>query len=266
MLLGNNHPQLIVYGLGPRDFLDNLLLSPASTDPYRCLCRYLSKPLILSFIGQDWQPRLNYFFCQHLSLYEQKENIVAGLMKEIVLATPLPSKRMGLEQLHTLLPTYNPMSIRINECLFNPDQAIDPDRFTKNLNEYRQRYHQLNWETFTCQTKFYIDFLKLASRSKIKILIAAMPITSINRQLLPEYMYTTYKENLRVLSKLYGANFIDLDEKNCFSDQDFLDTVHLNAAGGTKFLELLSQYITQHRLIDRDRTDHSRLADIGIKI
>ena len=37
MLSGNNHPQLIVYGLGPRDFLDNLLSSPASTDPYRCL-------------------------------------------------------------------------------------------------------------------------------------------------------------------------------------------------------------------------------------
>ena len=146
--------------------------------------------------------------------------------------------------------TIIPCLLDLNECLFSPNQTIDPNRFAQNLNEYRQRYHQINWDIFTCQTKFFLDFLKLTSNNNTKILIAAMPITSVNRQLLPDYVYAAYKENLRVFSRACGAHFIDLDDSGCFSDQDFLDTVHLNAAGGIRLLELISKYITQHKLID----------------
>jgi hypothetical protein len=93
-----------------------------------------------------------------------------------------------------------------------------------------------------------------------------MPITSVNRKLLPGYIYAVYKENLRVLSKSCGADFIDLDDGGYFSDRDFFDTVHLNAAGGNKLLGLFSNYIVQHKLIDNDKRDRSKLADMGIKI
>ena len=266
ILTGRGHPQLIIYGLGPRDFLDNLLLNPTSTDPYHCLSQYLSDPLTLSFIGQDWQARANYFFRQYMPLYKQKEQIIVATLSKVSDSMPLPPKIISMQQLHTLLPAYNPMAIRLNECLFNPNPAVETDRFTKNLDEYRQRYHRVNWDIFTCQTKFFLDFLKLTSATKVKILIAAMPITSVNRQLLPDYVYTAYKQNLRVLSKSCGADFIDLDDGGCFSDKDFVDTVHLNAAGGSKFLGLLSRYVIQHKLIDQPKSDRAKLADTGIKI
>ncbi len=264
LLSGNVHPQFIVYGLGPRDFLDNLLPSPTSTDPYRCLSQSLSKPLLSPFLGQDWQLKLADFFKQWLPLYDQKDKIY-DLSKVATSFIPRPTKMITMQQLHTLLPSYNPMSIRLNECIFSPNQTTDPDRFAQNLNEYRQRYHQVNWDTFASQTKFFLEFLKLASNNNTKILVVAMPITSTNRKLLPSYVYDTYKQNLRVISKSYGAHFIDLDGSGNFSDQDFLDTVHLNAAGGDRLIKLISQYFIQHKLIEQS-SNHQRIADTGIKI
>lgn len=57
LLLGyKDHPKLIVYGVGPRDFVDNLLTSATSTDPYRCLSKILNladdKRTLLPYIAK----------------------------------------------------------------------------------------------------------------------------------------------------------------------------------------------------------------------
>jgi len=285
LLQRTNHADLIIYGVGPRDFLDNVLSTPTSTDPYRCLSKILWKTnnseTVFSYIKQDWQSQLNYFLMQHLPLYGQQEDIgqylsgqflpvanstittLAGLTGR---ATENWPARISTERLHKLLPNYDPMAIDLNQCLFAPHDMGDSHRFEKDLNEYRKRYRNVNWDIYTCQTKFLVDLLKLARQHKVTVLVVAMPITSTNRKLLPDYVFTAYKEHLRVLSRPYGAYFIDLDDSGCFSDQDFLDTVHLNGTGGARFLELISKYITQHRLIDQSPASHPRLAETGIKI
>ncbi len=240
LLQEKNNPKLIIYGIGPRDFLDNLLLSPTSTDIYHCLADLLQKnspSQVASFKGRGWQSQLNDFLNKNILLYANKEDIDLASSQELDSVCSLISRNLaGLfqiscstfptpisaEKLHELLPNYNPMAIDKNECLFNPHTPIDPDRFTKNLNEYRIRYHTVNWDTFACQTKFFVDLLKLARQNNVKVLVVAMPITSVNRQLLPEYIFAAYKDNLRVLSKSCGAQFVDLDDAHSFNDQDFL--------------------------------------------
>src|SRR5579885_3144617 len=40
LLRDEHRPHVIVYGVGPRDFMDNLLPSPSATDPFRYLSRF----------------------------------------------------------------------------------------------------------------------------------------------------------------------------------------------------------------------------------
>ena len=285
LLQGKNHPDLIIYGVGPRDFLDNVLSTPASTDPYRCLSKILWKTnnpkTVFSYIGQDWQSKFNYFLMQHVPFYGQREDIAQNLTKQFlpiassaiaaiakltgISENNLPA-RISMERLHKVLPNYDPMAIDLNQCLFSPHETVDPNRFAKDLNEYRKRYRTVNWDIYTCQTGFFVDFLKFARQHNIAVLVVAMPITSTNRQMLPDYIFTAYKQNLRVLSRPYGAHFIDLDSSGCFNDQDFTDTVHLNTAGGVKCLKLISTYVREHQLIEQMKTGNKQVAETGIKI
>lgn len=291
LLTGKDHPKLLIYGVGPRDFVDNLLASPASTDPYRCLSKYFSAEdkdgAIYLYKGKDWQSHLDYFLAQHFPIYGQRNEILAFCTKQgqrlYKQAGPLidgrdePSTSANeaiLANIHNLLPSYNPMTIAVNQALFQPKVQLDPDRLTKNLDEYRVRYGKINWDTFTCQSSFFVDVLKTAEDNNIKVLVVAMPITSVNRDLLPEYISALYKDNLQVLSKSFGAHFLDLDDVNCFNDQDFGDTVHLSTTGSIKMIKLIADYIAEHELYKTNTTDQNKvnttdrrhLAETGIKL
>ena len=282
LLAGKDHPKLLIYGVGPRDFVDNLLASPASTDPYRCLSKYLSayneKETLALYKGKDWQSRLDYFLTEHFPVYNQRNKILTLFTEQgqslYAQASPIIGasndistiNKFTIANIHNLLPAYNPMAIGVNQCLFQPEVSLDPNRFAQNLNEYRQRYHRINWDTFTCQSGFFIDTLKIARDNHIKVLVVAMPITSINRELLPKHIFDLYKNNLRVFSKLLGANFLDLDETNCFNDQDFGDTVHLSTAGSVKMIKLISDYMGEHVLVGDNPSYQKRLAGMGLKL
>jgi len=296
LMLDHNNHKLIVYGVGPRDFVDNLLASPASTDPYRCLSKSLyelgDRQASLSFIGKGWQSHLDFILANHFPVYGHKEEILAillrqwqGLMHPVVNSIaslaiiPVLPNQLTVADVHNILPNYNPMSIGIKQCLFFPHPQIDPDRFSKDLNEYRQRYQKVNWDTFACQTEFFKNLLKLARVNDFNVLVVAMPITSVNRELLPDYVLTAYRQNLRVLTKTYGASFIDLDNGGRFNDEDFGDTVHLSTTGSIKFIRIVADYVRQHKLLQsrnsqrriQDRiqernVDHTHLANTGVKI
>jgi hypothetical protein len=277
---GQKHPKLLIYGVGPRDFVDNLLAGPASTDPYRCLAKDLpdedTDGALALYKGKDWQSHFDYFLSQYFPLYSQRNNIITYCTKQGQNFYTKASDSVGWDEsapnkltiadVHNLLPSYNPMAIGINQCLFQPKVQLEPDRFAKNLNEYRMRYGKINWETFTCQANFFVDTIKAARDNDITVLIVAMPITSVNRALLPDYIFETYKNNLRVLSKSFGANFFDLDDMHCFNDNDFGDTVHLSTSGSTKMIKLIADYIAQHNLYNADDNSQIHLAETGVKL
>lgn len=270
-------PKLVVYGVGPRDFVDNLLASPTSTDPYRCLAKYLPEESADAlYRSKDWEENLNYFLSRYFPVCGARENFLALLSKQsdflyknmsyFLFGKEEPASVYSIQQLHALLPTYNPMTIGINECLFQPVVHLDKDRFAKNLNEYRMRYGKLNWNTFTCQSEFFVRMLTAAQDNNVKVLVVAMPITSINRSLLPEYVFGLYKNSVKVLSESCGADFLDLDRSKCFVDQDFGDTVHLSTTGSAKMIKLISDYIVDHKLDKNFSVYKNNLAQTGMKL
>lgn len=200
-------------------------------------------------------------------MYGQKEEILTACSVKLdALLNKFANSKFTVGDLHNILPNYNPMSIGVNQCLFQPEVKLDPARFTNNINEYRQRYRKLNWDTFTCQSTFFVDLLKTARDNNIKVLVVAMPITSVNRRLLPDYIAALYKNNLRVLSKSFGAHLIELDDSNLFGDQDFGDTVHLSTRGSTKLIDSIAKCIIECKLDQSDIQADRQLAQTGVKL
>ncbi len=262
LLCGNRKPQIIVYGVGARDFMDNMLAGPKSTDPYRCLIPFDNEKKAAGFgDNPTWSEKLAYVSGQIFDPTNKREELARQAQ---LIASSFVSDPTGIKpSIHTLLPRYHPMEIDPGESLFKPDNNQDKARLTDNLEEYRRRYGVLNWSTFLTQFQFLARLLEQARLENVKIVLVEMPVTSVNRQLIPPPVWQSYQETLRVLSHCKGTTFIDLQATNLFSDADFGDTVHLNTIGGIKMLNVLAESFSKSD--DLNMTD-ATAADVNPKL
>jgi Protein of unknown function (DUF1574) len=241
-LLGKEKkPKMIVYGVGPRDFMDNLLANPTTTDPYRYLSPLSSDTKgKSSFNERSWEEQLRYLIGQIFDPSEKREELSTGarLISRNFADRQLRFAKMS-QTIRSLLPCYHPMEIAPGESIFKADNSLAKDRFVNSLEEYRKRYGALNWNTYLTQFYFLTKLLEQARLQHIEVVLLEMPVTSVNRKLIPSVIWNSYQANLRVLARSKGARFIDLQNSQRFTDDDFGDTVHLNTVGGTKMLEIL---------------------------
>jgi hypothetical protein len=238
-------PKLIVWGIGPRDFLDNLLPSPASTDPFRFLSRFGQLDDYVKLLMPDFFSQFDYQFGKLDYLYGHRMNIslitTNYLAKQIDKLVPLPknTKAISVDDRRFLLPSYNAYELKPKDAFFRPLNKTDKPNFTDNIAEYRKRYKKLKWDTYLTQMEFFAKTLSVARERNIHVVLVAMPITEINRSLLNQTSWKLYKQGLYLMAKLKGASLIDLSETNQFCLNDFCDTIHLNAQGGQKLIDIV---------------------------
>ncbi len=247
LMKDQNKPQVVVYGVGPRDFLDNLLPSPSATDPYRYISRFGDVSSHANLVVPQWEERLNYELERGFYTYQQRTDFKekAARFFEGLSDKYNPSKPASIHIRRTLMPDYHQFEIQANECFFRPTTPETRSKFSDNLDEYRKRYKKLKRETFNGQMTFLGDLLKTANQRNILPVIVAMPITEANRQILSDEIWNTYRTTLEKTARSNGAVFIDMHAKNAFSLQDFGDTVHLHSGGGAKFFDLLAQELAK---------------------
>jgi hypothetical protein len=242
LLEGGKKPDLLVYGLGPRDFMDNVLPSPAATDPFRSLSRLGDISSMLERMMPDWIDRLNYQMARIFYLYGKREDLsqefATFAQKKLNRVLPVPpgSSPYTVAMRRQLLPFYRPSELNASEAFFRPSAG---EKFADNLAEYRKRYATVKWDTFTTQMRFFAELLDVAKEREIKVVIVSMPITDLNRSLIKDYAWDAYRHSVHVLATLKGATFVDLQGSGKFRTADFMDTVHLHAGGGQKMLDEL---------------------------
>lgn len=124
LLKGEKRPDVIVYGVGPRDFLDNLLPSPAATDPYQYLSRFGDVNDRISLIAPDWQERLNYELGRFVYSYGQKTDLSTAFSRGVsgTFNRFLPAQDGGspMSVRRKILPDYRQFEVAKDECLFRP--------------------------------------------------------------------------------------------------------------------------------------------------
>jgi hypothetical protein len=238
-------PALVIYGVGPRDFMDNLLPSPSSTDPFHFLSRFGDISQWASLLMPDWVDRMNYELGRAVYLYGNKCDIAISLATGLssALNEVLPPVTLSdadkAALVHTLLPTYKPFALNRGEAFFRPLTAAEAAKFTDNLEEYRKRYKTLRKDTFNTQMSFFADTLAAAKRQGAHCVVVAMPITDLNRSLLSDRNWHAYRQGVQAVANKEGAAFVDFSDDHTFQRTDFCDTVHLHAGGGRKWMDKL---------------------------
>lgn len=250
ILKDQRRPNVIVYGVGPRDFMDNLLPSPSATDPFHHLARFGDYSTQIDKISPEWQDRLNYELGRLSFPYGHKEDLVHAFERATAKIAntelgKLPILVVPMKLRRKILPDYRPGEVGVAECMFQPYVDRARPAFSDNLVEYRKRYKELKWNTFLDQMDFLSRTIDIAKERGTKFVLVSMPITELNRQLLSPTAQAAFKETVHVLAANKGVTFIDLDGSNNYKLSDFEDTVHLHSGGGRKMLSAIAESLAQ---------------------
>jgi len=252
LLTGEKQPKVIIYGIAPRDLIDNTLPSAASTETFR----YLNRLSDFSDIELSARTSFNEYFqyglekaiytLSHrpdlLCLQHKLAYAVAPFGKEAFSEARIDTPFALRHQARMDLPDDNGS----NELRIGPyDKAAEP--FRDNTQEYRFRYASIKQKTYKSQLSYLEKLMSLCKQRGIQLIVVNMPLTPGNVSLMPPGFYDRYKNTLAALANENGAGFMDMNKPGAFEQKHFADTVHLNGLGGMEFFKLLSSELTLDR-------------------
>lgn len=249
-LAADKKPKLLVCDISPREFLDNNQVEPDKTPVYvvlsdfTCLADLLSSkaPLDETLKGAlanlwnfyrnraDWK----YFFVQLAAATTGHPTDIYNAAKKMQVNDPEP-----LDATQSLKANKQPIAVNKEPALSTlPKQYVD-------IASYKAMYLPVNHKNLELQLSYLRRLLILARENQIPVLLVEMPLTKTNLSLLPNSLLNYLESKVSLLASQYHANILQSSDQTAFHDQDdFEDSAHLNARGGTKLLDLLANRIS----------------------
>lgn len=247
-------PQIVIFGICPRDFIDNIVPAVGKTP----VCQLLSNRITLSeifsqsrsldetrdlLLGQlvylykvrgDYKTMLTGWACDLLShpadLFESNQQMKLN-QKEV--ATKAEAAKMAqVETREVCKIGQSTTPTPAQEAAAKRSQFAD-------LPEWKERYLPANFERFEKEKASFQNMLATCRKNGIRMIVVNMPITQKNRKLIPEKLYARYQSEICKMPASYGDELIDLDANHAFQLSDFYDSAHLNAQGGKKVQDLI---------------------------
>lgn len=243
-----NRPQLVVWGIAPRDLVDAAFDGAASSDTARYMNKIAGAQIIppghrsLPAYIDKAISRLSYLYQMRTDFVCVKQNFLRELRKgleKIAKPASLPFFQKALDQ-----GGEPPQEIEIGDRIIGVCTHY-PETIKDNTREYRKRYNPFKLKTLIEQASYLERFLSLNRELGSRVVLVNMPLTAQNQQLMPIGLYDSYLSELRLLASKYGAEVLDLNSPSIFSSKEFFDTAHLNGLGGEKLARLLSSHLNQ---------------------
>ncbi len=250
MVASASRPDVVIYGVAPRDFIDSTLIAPGDTDAFKYLTRLVNIDDVAQRVFRSPWSKLDWLFQRNLYMYFYGLDIKIAFEEEssriLNRILPRPSSKTPFTwwDRQRLLPEYLPAEIHPDAVMAGPiDRATAEAKYTDNTVEYKRRYSHPDIHTYRTQMYFLGKIAEFCRKERIELVIVNMPITLENIALLKPGGYMGYLQGLREFSVINNLAVYDLNDFNKFGKKDFHDTVHLNAFGGQKFFDSLCQTI-----------------------
>lgn len=245
LLRGKDKPTTIVYGIAPRDFMDNTLTNVTTTETFRYLARVgdlsrtfaAAKPSFFEVMDRGLE-NISFIYKHRVDLLCIQQHAFKSLLERIgyrnldTYKVPFELRRIALKDLLE--------DVASNETMVCP-YGDPPVPYLDNLAEYRQRYAHMNARMFKNQLGYLEQLLQYGKEQNIKVVLVNMPLTSDNVALMPPGFYQNYLTQIQNLSAKYDSKLIDMNLPGTFNRGYFADSAHLNGLGGMRFFDLLSQ-------------------------
>ncbi len=245
MLKTHQRPDVVVYGVAPRDFYDSSMITPVDTEAFRFLHRLVNLDDSWGKVFKSPWDKLNFILERDCYLYQNALDIhmLAHDKVESVLDKVFP-KPIGKKQFTywdriKLLPEYKAGEIHPLAVVVHPQDPNEPPTFSDNTPEYRERYKNPDLHMYKIQHYFLLKLVELCKRERIELVVVNMPITLDNIRVLGSYRYMGYVNALRTMAVEHKVPAFDLNDFALYTQNDYHDGVHLNAFGGNKFLHQL---------------------------
>jgi hypothetical protein len=226
---GSSVPRTVIYGIAPRDFMDDRVSSAASTLIFERLIRLEDLFGLAALYLPRWEDRIDLAVNRLFPIYgkrQQHQERTARLIDGT--AGPSAKAGAGKSEANLLLPENRQLA------------------WQRSIEEYRKRYRRFNERQFEMQCQFLERLLRLGQLRNFRVVLVNMPLTGANLALMPEGKYDSYLTRMKEIANRNASTLIDLQESR-FEDPDFYDTVHLNGVGGRKLLGRLATWLEAER-------------------
>lgn len=246
LLTGERKPKAIVYTIAPRDFMDNTLSNPASTEIFKFMNHLGGAGEVAWQARPGFLEKVEYGLEKLSALYDHRQYLVylqhryaqsllriIGYKQMEEIHTPFELRRLALLDL--------PEDAGINERIACPNL---PPTFTDNSKEYLMRYQPFKQKPYDTQIQYFEKLLAYCKNEGIELVLVNMPLLEENLKLMPPGTYNSYKAKMQELAAKYDVKFVDMQDTQTFTRDLYCDTAHMNGKGGMKFFSLLSEKLT----------------------
>lgn len=249
-----HRPDVVIYGVAPRDFLDSTLNSPVDTEPFKYFRRLTNMDDVANAMFRSPLAKLDWFLQRHIYLYgtsmDFRLSLIEGAQDLLghVLPSPAGAKPFTWWDRTRLLPSYLPGELAPGAVMIPPiDEKTGQPGWKDNTKEYAARYKSPDPLTYRTQVFFLKQMAAFCRKERIELIVVNMPITVRNAMILTPQVYNNYRQAMRVVCFESGVTFFDLCDWTHYYMRDFTDTVHLSAFGGRKFMDQLVDYLAIDR-------------------
>lgn len=243
-------PELVILGLNPRDFMDNTLPSPSATEPFQYLSPYTNLGDLSDCSFGDPIEWMDWKMEQIIPTRTHSHRVVKGLTDMVANAFTSIAPRGSHESLEPGSSAKKDSdSGNVLDAMYKNAGEVAPGKwkviamgwgsFKDNTDEYQVRYKDASPPLYKTEKRFFEEYLDYLKANDIKAIVVGMPSLWPNRALLPDSFWSEFRGYVASTCQGKGAKWVDLTDDQRFEAKDFLDTVHLNAAGGTKLVNAI---------------------------
>jgi len=253
MVTTQQRPEVVIYGVAPRDFIDSTMTSPSDSEAFGYLKRIISADEVASGFYRNWLGKLDLWLQHAVYLYGYSLDMQMYLTEagtqilDIAAPRPYTNKPFTWWDRVSLLPKYKFGEVLPRSFVAAPlTREKAKAEYSDNTREYIERYKMPDSHTFKTQFGFLRQLAAYCQRERIELIVVNMPISLWNVQLLKPEHYYRYLFELRKTAEDYNFTLLNAADWQRYQREDFHDSVHLNAFGGTKFFDDLVRQIRQN--------------------
>lgn len=230
-------PQIVIFGIGPRDFIDNIVPAVGKTPVCRLLTNRITLPEIITQARPLDETR-DLLMGQLVYLYKVRGDYKTMLTGWACDLLSHPADLYESNQLAKIEKQQTQTELPQTALKSSSKPAMKRSQFA-DLPEWKERYLPANFERFEKEKTSFENMLATCKKNGIRMIVVNMPLTSENKKLIPDKLYARYKNEVCKLPAKFGDELIDLDSNKAFKLSDFYDSAHVNSQGGKKVQDLM---------------------------
>jgi hypothetical protein len=217
-------PEYLVYGIAPRDFSDHDLSTPMATNTFKRLVNLDNLTSYADLYLPGFQDKVDFLLSRSCYFYGHRWRLQQEFAKIV-------------EKGYITARIHPPAEAKIdfNNAGFMMFGGLKI-RWDCSAKEYARRYKDIETRDLSVQMGFLKRILQVARERNIKVVLVNMPLSDVNRELLPPEFYKRFRGELAAIAAQPGVRFLDIGDSPEFNHSDFWDTAHLGPSGGRKVL------------------------------